>query len=402
MVHGRRNESPHGDRALTGLWPAPDGPVRGSGSWQAEEMGERPAAVTVVQIRLLGRFAVLRNSAEIPLRAFGGRLPQQLLRLLALRRGTLVPKDVIAEILWPRRPPADPRGNIEVLVSRIRRALGDPALIRTGPGGYSLTAGRKCWVDTEAFLTAARGGRKLLADRPAQALARFRDALELWVGEPLAEDTYADWAQQDRQALSLAFLDALEGAAAAALACGDPAAATAWAGQATAREPLRETSAMLAVRALDAGGDQAGALAAFGAFRDRLAREAGLDPSPEALELRQRILREQPPPPPGQPGVTTMRPADPAPFTGREEERAAILPAATDYGPRLAGLPGRERELLALLALLVRPAPPTLLAQASGRALREVLDGLDGLARAGLAQPGPHGWDRTHQPAGPR
>ncbi|MGH3213541.1 MAG: AfsR/SARP family transcriptional regulator, partial [Trebonia sp.] len=128
----------------------------------------------MVRIRLLGRFSVLRNSAEIPLRAFGGLLPQQLLRLLALRRGALIPKDVIAEALWPRRPPADARGNVEVLVSRIRRALGDPALIRTGPGGYSLTGGRECWVDVEAFLSAARDGRGLLADHPAEALAWFR------------------------------------------------------------------------------------------------------------------------------------------------------------------------------------------------------------------------------------
>jgi len=76
--------------------------------------------------------------------------------------------------------PADTRGNIEVLVSRIRRALGDPALIRTGPGGYSLTAGPGCWMDTEAFLAAAGDGRELLADRPADALACFRDALKLW------------------------------------------------------------------------------------------------------------------------------------------------------------------------------------------------------------------------------
>ena len=315
-------------------------PAAGGGLRKADDATGLPAAAAV-EIRLLGRFTVLRGSEEIPLRAFGGRLPQQLLRLLALRRGTLIPKDVIAEALWPRRPPADPGGNIEVLVSRIRRALGDPALIRTGPGGYSLTAGRGCWVDAEAFLAAAREGRKLLADRPAEALACCRDALELWHGEPLAEDTYAEWAQPDRRLLSREFLETLECAAVAALACGDPASALTWAGRATAREPLREASVMLAVRALAAGGDPAGALAAFDSFRDRLAREGGLEPSPEAVELRQRIQQGQPPPPAsGQPGVTTARPAEPSPFTGREEERAVIRSAATGRGPRLVLVTG--------------------------------------------------------------
>jgi DNA-binding SARP family transcriptional activator len=44
---------------------------------------------------------VQRGAEEIPLRAFGGRLA---LRLLALRRGTLVSKDIIAEGHWPERP----------------------------------------------------------------------------------------------------------------------------------------------------------------------------------------------------------------------------------------------------------------------------------------------------------
>lgn len=209
-------------------------PGTDSGSWQAGGASGPPGVAAVIRIRLLGRFAVLRGDEEIPLRAFGGRLPRQLLRLLALRRGALTLKDVIAEALWPRRPPADTRGNIEVLVSRVRRALGDPALIHTGPGGYSLTAGPECWVDAEAFLAAASDGRDLLADRPAEALARFRGALEVWHGEPLAEDVYAEWAQQDRHCLSLALLDTLDGAAAAALACGDLASASTWAGRATA------------------------------------------------------------------------------------------------------------------------------------------------------------------------
>ena len=239
---------------------------------------------------LLGRFAVLRGAQEIPLREFSGRRSQQLLRLLALRRGALVPKDVIADALWPRRHPADAAGNIEVLVSRIRRALGDRTLIRTGPGGYSLAGGDRCWVDVEAFHAAVRAGRSLLAERPAEALVSFRGALEMWYGEPLAEDTYAEWAQEDRRCLALALLDALEGAAAAALAGGDPAEAVTWAGRALAREPLRESSAMLVMQALAAGGDQAGALVAFDSFRRGLASEAGLAPSPAAWQQRQRIL----------------------------------------------------------------------------------------------------------------
>ena len=65
-------------------------------------------------------------------------------------------------------------------------------------------------------------------------------------------------------------------------------------------------------------------------------------------------------------------------------------------GNRLAGLPSRWRDMLALLALMGRPAPPALLAAASGTSLHSALDTLEGLGSAGLASPGPRGWALGH------
>jgi len=271
-----------------------------------------PGAAAMTTIRLLGRFAVEHDGQEIALGSFGGRLARRLLRLLALRRGTLVPKDLIADVLWPDTPPADPAGNIEVLVSRIRRAMGDRTLIRTGPAGYSLADGDRCWVDAEEFLAAVHAGRAALAAQPGEALASFRAALDIWGGEPLPEDTYADWAQADRRRLSLACLEALDGAAAAALESPGAAAAleaASWARQALAAEPLRESSVLLVVRALAAAGDRAGALAAFDEYRDRLAAGTGLAPTPQAHEVRRRILAGQPEEPvPARAGHAGVRP----------------------------------------------------------------------------------------------
>jgi DNA-binding SARP family transcriptional activator len=347
---------------------SPRGPAPRGSSVAAGPGGRTPDSAAVIRIRLLGRFAVEHDGREIPLGSFGGRLARRLLRLLALRRGTLVPKDLIADALWPDDPPADPAGNIEVLVSRIRRALGDRALVQTGPGGYVLADGGRCWVDAEAFLSAVQAGQAALAARPAEALTSFRAALGIWRGEPLPEDTYANWAQADRRRLWLVHLDALDGAVTAALesagAAATPGEAASWARQAVAAEPLRESSALLLVRALAAAGDRAEALAAFDSYRDCLAAETGLDPTPQARELRQHVLA-------GQPGQAA--------------------------GNRLAGLPSRWRDMLGLLALLGRPAPPPLLAAASGTGLHSALDTLEGLASAGLAAPGPRGWALDHE-----
>jgi DNA-binding SARP family transcriptional activator len=256
-----------------------------------------------LEVRLLGRFVVRRAGQEVAPAAFGGRLVQTLIRVLVSRRGSFVSKDALAEALWSERLPADPAANIEVLVSRARRALGDPSLILTVPGGYTFAGQGRCLVDAEEFAAAVRaGGGELAADRPAVALRCFREALDHWEGQPLAEDAYADWAQDYRRTLARVHLEALEGAAAAALAAAAPGEAVAAAEQAVILEPLREASQLLLVEALAASGDQAAALGALAAFRERLAAELGLDPSPQALELERHILRGQHHPGPARAG----------------------------------------------------------------------------------------------------
>ena len=203
-----------------------------------------------IEIRLLGRFAVCVDGEELPVAAFGGRLTRELLRLLLIRRGNHVSKDSLTEALWPERPPADPAANLDVLVSRARRALRDPTLILAGSGGYSFARDGRCLVDAESFLSHVEAGRAALGEqRPEPAFRQFQAALDAWRGEPLPEDAYAEWAQGARRELSRAHLDALEGAAAAALAAGHPGRAVSLAERAVEQEPLREASHLLLARA---------------------------------------------------------------------------------------------------------------------------------------------------------
>src|SRR4051795_11988962 len=163
-----------------------------------------------LEIRLLGRFAVLRDGVEVPAGEFGGRKVRTLLRILATRRGTFVSNEALTEMLWPQRPPADPAANLQVLITRARKALGEPLLIRTGPGGYSLSDGQRCVVDAERFVAAVERAQRL---PPGDALAALAGALGDWGGEPLAEDGYTDWARDFRDRLLRVRQGALEQAA---------------------------------------------------------------------------------------------------------------------------------------------------------------------------------------------
>lgn len=296
----------------------------------------------MIEIRLLGRFSARRSGEEIPPSAFGSRLARTLVRVLVARRGEYVSHDVLADALWPTRLPADPAANLKVLVNRARRALGDPGLIQTGPGGYSFASGNSCVVDSERFLAAVASGRdQLAAGHAAGALAEFRQALDRW-GDPLPEDAYETWAQDYRATLARAHLQALEDAAQAALAVRDPAQAAAFAEQAVTREPLRESAHLVLARALAASGDQAAALRALGRLRRSLVEELGIDPSPAAGELELQILRgEHLGPAVARPVALASRASfsEPA-FVGRDEELDAVVGALSGPLPGTALVSG--------------------------------------------------------------
>ena len=319
-----------------------------------------------------------RAGQEIPAPELGGRLGRALIRILVTRRGAVVPVDVLAEALWPDRQPADPAANVAVLVSRVRRALQNPSLIAAATGGYRFTADDSCAVDAELFLVCAEHGRAHLdAPRADAALKEFQAAADLWRGEPLPEDTYADWSHEYRERLLRAYIQVLEGAAKAALEVGDASLAETLAARAVAREPLRETGHLLLIRALAASGNRAAALATFDALKSLLAEELAVEPSPEALEIRQQVasgrlaggpLR----PPPSQPALAAEQLAAQLTFVGRREELgtiAAMLSGHARCVVIVTGVGGSGKSRLLSEAAARTPRP--VLAARAFRAERE-------------------------------
>lgn len=279
-----------------------------------------------LELRLLGRFVVLRDGLEIASGTFGGRKVRALVRILASQRGRFVSHDALTEMLWGDRPPSDPAANLQVLVNRARHALGQPGLLLTEPGGYALASGPMCTVDTEQFLELISRSHHA-PDRIAEPV--LREALASWGGEPLAEDAYADWAADFRTRLQQARQAALERCAQLSIESGDTAFAVELASTAASAEPLREVAVLTLVRALAAAGDRVAALARYDAYRQALAEDLGLDPSEEAAELHGRLLRGAFP---GRVHVradTQRADFDQLDFVGRGSELAALISAAT-------------------------------------------------------------------------
>jgi DNA-binding SARP family transcriptional activator/tetratricopeptide (TPR) repeat protein len=305
-----------------------------------------------VEFQVLGRFVVRRGGREeVPAADFGGRKVRTLLRILLSRRGTFVSHDALTEMIWADRPPRDAVANLQVLVNRARRAIGRPDIVQTGAGGYALAGGAECTVDAEQFVAAVARSRE---PGDAERLTVVQEALQLWRGEPFAEDAYADWAADYRDRLMRHHLEALETGAAVALTLHDPIAFD-YAASAVAQDPLREHANVLLIRAFIAGADPAGALAHYERFRRILADELGVDPSAEAQALHTALVR----------GELTTKSASRAarprarqvvfrqlPFVGRDDELAKLI-AAHDRGgvAWVEGLSGSGKSrLLAELA----------------------------------------------------
>lgn len=250
-------------------------------------------SVAHVELRLAGAFRVVRDSTELTEGQIGSRKSRTLLKLLAVERPGLVPVDRIVGILWPDDQPAAPEQNVAVLVSRLRAALGTD-LIQGGRAGYRLASGPGIVVDLDVaagFCAAAEGK---VGSAAAVALAAAERAHQLLVaGTAIGDEPYADWADPAREQVRELLRRVRLTAAEAALATGDPRLAAGYAQAAITADPLGESAHRWYMSASAAAGEQAKALAAYEALRQRLGRELGTDPAPPTRELHLAILRGQ-------------------------------------------------------------------------------------------------------------
>src|SRR3954447_11618426 len=91
------------------------------------------SALRAMEFRILGVLEVVGEHGAL---ALGALKPRAVLALLLLHRNRPVSADRLAVALWGEEAPRDATRTVQVYVSRVRRALGDPEAIATTPAGY--------------------------------------------------------------------------------------------------------------------------------------------------------------------------------------------------------------------------------------------------------------------------
>jgi DNA-binding SARP family transcriptional activator/predicted ATPase len=211
--------------------------------------------------------------------------------LLAVNVGRPVSADQAIEALWDNDGQLVSANAVQVLVSRLRRALavlGNTSAIETVPGGYRFSQG--VFVDAAEFQRLLTLTREKAGDDQDETVTGYREALGLWRGPALADvrgnpvlDREADYLDHLKLSVEEEWTDA-------ELAVGNHISVVDRIERLVAEEPLREKRWAQLMTALYRCGRQAEALRAFKEARQVLADELGVEPSPLLVMVEEQVL----------------------------------------------------------------------------------------------------------------
>jgi DNA-binding SARP family transcriptional activator len=235
-----------------------------------------------VWIEVLGP-ARVRTAAG---RTAGGWLdqrPGQLLRYLVAGRGRSAPVDDIAEAIWPDA--ARTSANTTRHLVHVLRGLLEPdrapgrtsASIVSVRGGYALDP-TQVTVDADEFAAAAGAALARLAAGDAEARAALEAALALYGGDFLADEPYAEWAQDERERLRALAGRALRALADLAAGRDDLGAAGAYLERLALMEPFDSDVHRRLIALSLREGARSRAVRRYRAFADRLEHALGATP----------------------------------------------------------------------------------------------------------------------------
>jgi DNA-binding SARP family transcriptional activator len=249
-----------------------------------------------VRVYLTGKITIEGEERTISEPEFPGRQGRLLFAYLVCADGRPVPRDTIAELLWPGAPPAAPAAGIAAIVSKLRNVLvrarvTSSASIESGLGFYQLRLSAGAWVD---LFYAAQ-----LVEQ-AESASRHGDTERAWdaaflaaviLRRPFLPDERIPWVEKRREEMRTDLVRALEVLCDGWLARRQPVQAALTATELVDLEPFRETAYQRLMRAHHSAGNRAEALRVYDRCRRLLSDELGVDPSAPTEAVYLEILR---------------------------------------------------------------------------------------------------------------
>jgi SARP family transcriptional regulator, regulator of embCAB operon len=248
-----------------------------------------------VRVYLAGRVSVESPNGVLRSEQFPGQQGRVAFAYLALERASPVTHAELAEVLWPAELPPAWGAALSAIVSKLRSlvvksGLGDAVMVTSSRGSYELRLSPGAWVDVEAAAEAIHEAESALR-AGAQRDAYGPSAVAHHIARrPFLAGEQGSWIEGRRDRLRDILLRALEVRAEVYVWNGEHALALQSAKELTALEPFREAGHRLVMRAHAAMGNTAEGLRAYEHCRKLIARELGVDPSPQTKATYEALL----------------------------------------------------------------------------------------------------------------
>ncbi|GAA2213620.1 hypothetical protein GCM10009850_090830 [Nonomuraea monospora] len=257
--------------------------------------GDGGGARADVEAWLLGTFRIRVDGQ--PVVGWSGKLGRSVLMYLLLSHPKPIRRDAVIDAIWPGVPENAARNRLNATMHALRADLRKVSpgrqLIVYERETYALSPELSIWLDIEAFTGGCATATRLRAeeDRREEAIARHEAARALYEGDLLEDAPYLDWVVPERERLSAAHVDLLDGLAVLYLEAGAYAKCVDTCRQVLARDSCREQTHRLLMRCHARQNQPHKALAQYETCRRELDAVLGMTPSPETHALYESVRR---------------------------------------------------------------------------------------------------------------
>jgi DNA-binding SARP family transcriptional activator len=272
--------------------------VRTAAERALERLVYRPTYT--LRIRTLGAFGVWRGDVEIKDRDWRSVKARQLLQLLLVERGRMLPRDRIMDMLWPGLEMEAAANNLRVTLSRLTKAIepqrpeGAPTYYIVQQGDtYGFNSESDHELDAAAFSNAVATARQALANgRRSETIVAYQRAIDLYAGQFLPDCLYEDWSVVERERLALLFNEASLKLGELLLEDGAAHEAIGLAWRVLEHDQAQEEAYRLLMRAYAHLGERSTALRLYARCLAALETELGVGPMPETIAIYEALRKQ--------------------------------------------------------------------------------------------------------------
>jgi DNA-binding SARP family transcriptional activator len=226
-------------------------------------------------------------------------------KYLVANIGKPVAKDILMEVFWPDADPEASRRNLHQAIYCLRESFRRPSpeiqYIHYKNDCYSISPDVVTWIDADEFEKHVRLGRRLeTTGNIREAMEEYAIAEELFQGDFMEEELYADWPVTRRNHLRDLYLKIADLLAGFHIREENYLSAISICRKLLTHDPCSEEAHLRLMQSYLAQGQAQLAIRQFHTCVQALKKELDVPPSPEIRNMYDRIIsarRKQPPPP---------------------------------------------------------------------------------------------------------